>query len=920
MSSGVGRGGGDRRVVRGAVAVYGAFVRLFPAGFRAAYGAAMVSDFRRLAGDARGVAGVVGVALRCCLEAAWHAPVERLRARRTAARVGRSATAPSGAGGGPGRRGRRGVAGAAVAGLRELRFAVRSLARRPGFALVVVATLALGIGANVAIFAVVNAVLIRPLPYPESERIVTIRHHAPGLSLPELENSDGTIRLYREFARTVEDVALVRGSSRNLVGGERPARVRVLEVSPQFFDVVRTEPRLGRRFLDEDVAPGAPAVAILTHAGWQRHFGGDRRVLGRTVELDGVRAEIVGVMPPGFHYRDPNEMVLVPRDIGPNPQFGAFGTVSIARLAPGVTLDDARREVAALQPRLTELFPEMTPQFFEQARWSVDVMRLRDIVVGDVEAALWIVLGTVAFVLLIACANVANLFLVRAEGRKREVAIRAALGASGSRLAASVLAESVLLGVAGGVVGTALAAAGVRMLVASGAARLPRLHEVGLDGTTLLFAAAVSVLAGLAFGALPLPGLLGAGSGAALREGRAGTGTRARHRTRKLLIAGQVALALVLLTGSGLMLRSFQRLRSVDPGFRAERVLTLGISLGPVADEAAAAATYRRIVDGVAALPGVRAAGATAALPLLVGGAKGSSFSIESRPQADDALPLFTMYGAVTSGHFEAVGIPLLAGRRVERRDDEVAAPVAWVNQEFARRYLDGDAVGERIRLYADDPWLEIVGVVGDVRGFGLDAEVRPMVYLPVTTTVRGTGRELMVLTVRTAGDPLALLPAVRRVVERVAPDAPLTTARTLEQVVSESLKERSFTVVVLGLAAGVALVLGAVGLYGVIGYITSRRTREIGLRIALGARPGQVRAMVLRQGLAVIAVGLGGGLAAALALTPLLRSLLFGISPGDPLTFAAAAAVLAAVGLLATYLPARKASAVEPLEALRVD
>lgn len=905
--------------VRLGVMLYRAFVRLLPRRLREDHGDELVADFRALVREARertGLVGVLGAVLRGCLDVVARIPAELGREREVVKRAEQDLLGVR-----PRARTPRVRPAEAVSlWLKEAYRAARSLAARPGFTLTVIVTLGLGIGANVAIFAVVNAVLIEPLPYPESDRIVTIRHRAPGLSMQELESSGGMVRFYQSYSRTVSHIAVVRSQASNLIGGERPVRVDVASVTPEFFDVMRVGPMLGRRFVEEDADPGAPPVVILSYAGWQTHFGGDRSILGRVVEVDGVQAEVVGVMPKGFDFPGPEYAALLASGIDRDGPFGAFGVRSVARLAPGVALEDARSEIESLQARLPEMFPELTQDFFERAQWQVDVSRLRDVVVHDVQTALWVILVTVGFVLLIACANVANLFLVRSESRKRDLAIRTALGASRGRLAGSVLTESVLLGLAGGVAGMALATVAVRALVASEAARLPRLHEVGIDGTTLAFAGLISVLAGLGFGALPLPGLLSGRLDAALREARGGTGARERHRMRKVLIVGQVALALVLLTGSGLMLRSFQRLRAVDPGFRPENVLTLGISLGAGVDRTAAAETYLRLLDEVAALPGVEAAGVTGALPILSGTATGSSFQIESRPEAGEELPLVAMFGAISSGHFEALGVPLLEGRPVERRDDMTTSPAVWVNRTFAHRYLGDTPVGERIRFGPRQPWLEVAGVVGDVRGYGLAEYAQPMAYLPITTPMSEIQLGLMFLTVRTAGEPLALLPSVRATIERVAPEIPLTTARSMESVVKDSLKETSFLMAVLGAAALVALVLGAIGLYGVISYVASQRTREIGLRIALGAEPGRVRSMLVRQGLAVVAIGLLIGLGASFALTRLMAALLFEVSTTDPFAFAAAIAVLAAVSLLASYLPSWRASRIEPVAALRMD
>jgi predicted permease len=805
---------------------------------------------------------------------------------------------------------------------KELRLATRALARRPGFTGVATFTLALGIGAAVAIFTVVNAVLLRPLPYPDSEALVSVRHHAPGLDLPELTNSPGTVRLYRTQSRSFSGFAVFGTESRNLLVGDRADRVRVTAASPELLDVLRVRPALGRPFTHEDAAEGAHPVAILTWPAWTSRFGADPAILGRSIEMDGQTVEVIGVMPEGFAFPTPEPIALVPTYVDPDGRFGEFGLNALARLEPGIGVEAARQELTDLQARIPELFPDIDAAFLEQAGWNASVERYQDRIVGDVRSALWIVLGTVGFLLLIACANVANLFLVRAEARHKELAVRAALGAGRVRLAGGYLSESLLLGLAGGVLGMGLAALGVSALVASGPAELPRLHEVRLDGTVIVFGAALSLLAGLAFGALPILRYLSGSFARVLRDGSRGTTVgRERHRTRNALVTVQLALALVLLMGSGLMLRSFAQLRAVDPGIEPEGVLTVALSTGDARDNATRAAFYQQVVEGVAALPGVTSAGAATSLPVLPENTNGSSFDIESRPRDDSDLPPVAMYDWVAPGYFETMGIPLISGRSVERADHEGGRPVLWVSESFATTFLDGSALGERVRFNDHEPWQEIVGVVGDVRNFGLKEDIRPVAYLPMV--VEGVSREelaRMIVVARTEGDPAALAPSVRRVVTGIDPRVPLTDTRTMKEVVSASMADTAFTMTLLGIAAGVALLLGAVGIYGVIAYVVSQRTREIGVRMALGARSGDVQGMVVRQGLRVTVLGVGLGMIGAFALTRVMATLLFGVSATDPVTFGLVPLVLAGVALLASYLPARRASHIDPTEALRAE
>lgn len=805
--------------------------------------------------------------------------------------------------------------------LNDLRIAARTLATRPAYAAIAAFTLALGIGATVAIFTVVNAVLLRPLPFPHADRIVTIRHHAPGLSLPELQSSPGLIALYRETARTITRAAGFETREGNLTGGGgQPERIRAIAVTPEIFEVLATEPARGRRFVDSDAQQHAAPVAILTDALWRARFGGDAAVVGRRLELDGVSTEIVGVMPRSFEYPDRRTQLLIPLWLDPARGFGTFGTRTLARLAPGVRLDQARAEIVDLQRRIPERFPDLTADLLQGFGWAVSLEPLHDIIVRDVVAPLWILFGAVGLVLFIAGANVANLFLVRAESRRREMAVRAALGANGRRIAGTFMAESTLLACGGGVGGVLLTAAGIRLLLAYGPADLPRLQEASIDGRVIAFAAALSVVTGLVLGMLPLSHLTRRPSVALLRDGgRGSTAGRHRHRVRQLLIAAQVTMALVLLVGSALMLRSLARLHAVDPGFRVSDVLTSGVSLGREPDRARMAVFYHRVIDEISTLPGVLSVGAASSLPIAATSMNGSSFAIESRPRAETAIPPVTMYHAVMAGYFETLGMPLVAGRAVDRLDADQARPVVWVNETFARQFLDGRALHERIRIGNDDaPWLEIVGVVGDVRTFGLREEIRPMAYLPISTPVTGVSLDVMQIVVRTAGPPASLAPLLRPAIDRVSPSAPLTATRTMTDIVASSLAQMSFTMTLAGIAAAMALVVGAIGLYGVISYIVSQRTAEIGVRMALGAQPRDVRAMVLRQGLRVVVLGIVVGLGAAAAATQVLKSLLFEVSAHDPLTFALVTVVLLAVSVVAIYVPARRAAAVDPVRAIR--
>ena len=902
---------GSRSVARASRA-YARVLGALPPWFRETHGSELASDFRGLAERAEsegGGSGVFRVLVRASADVLLRAPVERwhewVRARSD----------ETGSGGGRGRR--RGVMEMMADAVQSVRQAIRALMRRPGFAAIAMLTLALGIGANVAIFTVVDSVLLRPLPFPGSDEVVLFRHHMPGLNLPEMENSSGTIALYRESATKITRMAAVDEAGRNLGGVDRPDRVVMVGVTPEFFEVVATRPFLGRPLEEEDVAEGAAPVAVLLYPAWRSRFGGDAGVIGRRIEIDGRRAEIVGVMPRGFGYGDPGTVALVPLRLDPEATFGTFGIGGLARLRPGVTLEEARREAEALQARIPVRWPDVTQEFLDRGGWSVTVERLRDDMVRDIAKALWILLGTVGLVLLVAGANVANLFLVRAESRQREVAVRSALGAGRGRLAGPFLAESLVLGAAGGVLGMGLAWAGVRALVALAPARLPRLHEVGFDLSVVLFGATLSLVAGLVLGVLPLLHLSGRPSAALLRSGaQHATAGRERNRLRRALIIGQVATALVLLVSSGLMLRSMIRLRAVDPGFRSDGVITVGVSLGRDDDRPAAAGFYDRVLERLRAMPGIGRVGLTNSLPIDMSGYNGSSFRIESKPRGDAELPPVAMYTAVSEGFFETMGIPLLEGRAPVRAD-YAGAPAVWINQEFQRRFLPDGALGERLSFGDDSTWHDVAGVVGDVRAFGIREEIRPWAYFPMLGP-RGMGLAMMFVVARGTGSAAALVPGIRSAISELDASVPVTAVRTMDEIVATSLAESSLTLMLLVVAAVVALLLGVVGLYGVISYVVSQRAHEIGVRIALGARPGVVRAMVVRQGAGVTLIGIVLGVVAAIGVTRLLASLLFEVSARDPYTFAATALILGAVSLLATWLPARRAATISPLAALR--
>ena len=806
--------------------------------------------------------------------------------------------------------------------VRELRLAARALLKRPGFSSVAVVTLAMGIGANVAIFSVVNAILLRPLPYPDSDEIIEIRHHAPGLNLHELQSSEGMVAFYRASADYLDAFTAFDTRSANLSGGDQPARVPMVNTTPELFTALRTQPMLGRPFGDADAGPESAPVAILTYDTWIARFGSDQGVLGSTLELDGIPTEIVGVMPRGFAFPDDEVEVLAPLYVDPDGPFGTFGIRTIARVAPGITVETARIRTQELQSRVPDFFEELEAEFLEGAAWAVSVESLQDRMVADIRSTLWIIVGTMGFVLLIACANVANLFLVRAESRSMEMAVRAAMGAGKRSVAASFLSESLLLGFGGGAVGVLLAWVGVDALASAGASELPRLSEVSIDAASLGLAGLLSIVAAGAFGTLPMTRYAGRRFAAILRDGGRGNTTgKERNRARSLLVASQLALGLVLLVGSGLMLRSFAQLRAVELGIEPQGVLTVGMNRNEGEDPTIAARFYESAADRVAALPGVESVGITTNLPLASGGSNGGSFFIESQPRTDDELPPVAMYRAVGLAYFGSLGVPLVRGRDVERADSEESMSVVWVNETFERSFLGGDALGERIRFGEDTEWAEVVGVVGDVREFDLTDEMRPNAYFPLGARgPSGLRIESAYLTVEMVDgqDPASIASGVQAAIRELDSRIPITVPRTMSDILSEAMASTSFATVLLGIATVMALFLGAIGLAGVISYVVGQRTREIGVRVALGAHPRDVSSMILRQSMVVIASGTVLGLIGALGLTRLMRAVLFEVSTTDPITFVVAPVLLVCISLLATWWPVRRAARVDPMEALR--
>jgi putative ABC transport system permease protein len=827
----------------------------------------------------------------------------------------------------------------------ETRYAGRRLFRSPAFTVATVSTLALAIGANGSIFAVVERVVLNPLPYPESDRLIVVDHGAERLNLPSgLNFTPGLYYHYAERAHTLDGIALYNADELTLTGDGQPERIPVVRATPSLASVLRVSPAVGRWFTATEGVPGARPVALLSHGLWTRRYSGDPGIAGRLLTLGGVPTEVLGVMPAGFAFPDPRVDAWIAMPLARSQGFGFWGRSSVARLRPGATPADAQRELNGLIADLPQAFPgDVQAAGNGKAINLFSIVRtLKEATVGGVTRALWTLLASVGLVLLVACANVANLLLVRSEARQREVAVRRALGATGLAIARYFLSESVLLAGMGGVAGVAIAWAAVHLLLAYGPTNLPRLHEIRLDGIAILFTLTVSALAALAFAAIPL--LHGMPLASSLHDGgRSSSASRSRHRARQVLMGGQVALALVLLVSSGLLVRSFQKLRAVDPGFDASSALTFAVGL-PESDYAtreAAVAAHHAILDRLSALPGVTSASASTCLPLAFPfGCYGNTLRVEGRVYPAGTIPPVALFRAVAGGYFAAMGMRIVRGRGIDRGDVERHEPIVVINRALADRFFPNqNPIGQRVAsnrppARADEPpirtWLTIVGVVANTPTFAL-AEVNPLgqLFMPMsiaggpdipTAALAGPNVAVMNYVVRSATSAASLLPSLRRAVDAIDPKLALAQVRTLQNILDGASAQMAFTMALIAIAAVVALLLGAIGIYGVMSYIVSLRTGEIGVRLALGASPDSVAGLIVRQGSFVALAGVALGLAAALAGSRFIESLLYGVSARDPGVFAATTVALLAVALVACWLPARRAARLSPLDALRAE
>jgi predicted permease len=797
----------------------------------------------------------------------------------------------------------------------DLRYAVRILWKRPGFAATAVLTLALGIGATAAIFSVVYGVLLKPLPFHEPERLVTLRQHAPHGA--GTNQGPTTYLTYRESQRAFEAIGAWDPAEVSITGGGDPERVQALLVSAGTLPLLRVQPVLGRLFSAEDDAPGQPLRVVLTNGYWQRRFGGTANVVGQLLAIDGRPGEVIGVLPSSFKFLRTRPDVVLPLPLDVNASRGiSFGFQALARLKPDVTLAQANADVA----RMISLLPPV----FARLELQPNVRPLADDVIGNVGEILWILLAAVGVVLLIACGNVANLFLVRAEGRHQEFAMRAALGASRGRITRALLSESVVLALAGGAVGVALAQAATVLLRTIAPAELPRIDDIGIDATVVLFTLSISVLSGALFGLLAVL-RLGNASITALKEGgRSASDSPARHRTRNALVVGQVALALTLLIVSGLMIRTFVAMRQVDPGFtRPQEVQTFVIATpaGLISDPQQAARTLERVAERLAQVPGVTSVGLSSSITM-DGEDNGNPIEVEGAPQPEGGRTPLRRFKSFAPGYFETMGNRLVAGRSITWSEIHERRPVIVISETLAREYWQepSSAIGQRVRaMQRGAPWREIVGVSGAERDDGLNQPPTAIVYWPMLN--ESYRWRTMAYAVRSSrvGTP-GFLRELEQAVWSVNPNLPLAAIQTLEEIQATSMAQTSFALVMLGMAASVALLIGVVGIYGVITYAATQRTREIGVRMALGAQIGDVRNMFLRHGLALMATGIALGIGVAVVLTRVMSAFLFGVGPMDPTTYAVVSGALAVVGLLATYLPARRAARVDPMVALRTD
>jgi len=819
----------------------------------------------------------------------------------------------------------------------QLRQVLRRLGRAPLFTTITLLTLAIGVGANTVIFSVIEGVLLKPLPYPHPEQLIGVWHSAMGVGLKEVNMSSSIYFIDREQNTTFQDIGVYDGDTFDVTGTGKPEHVRGLDVTDGTLPILGVVPELGRVFNRQDDSPGAPQTVMISYGYWQEKFGGDRSVVGRSITADGKPRTIIGVLPRDFHFLDWEDAdIVAPFQWDRNKvKLGNFSQRALALMKPGVTIEQASADMGRLLPIVLRSFPApegFSVSLFEKAHILPNLRPLKQDVVGDVGKVLWVLMGSIALVLLVACANVANLLLVRVEGRRQELAIRSALGAGWGRITSELLFESVVLGVVGSVIGLALAYGTLRVLVAAAPTGLPRIHEIGIDIWVLLFTVGLALFTSLLIGLIPVVKYAGASVNSALREGgRALSQGRERHRARKALVVAQVAMALVLLICSGLMIRTFRALTHVAPGFESpESIQTFRFYIPesqiPDKDRERVVQMQQAVLEKLATIPGVSSIAFSTNIPMS-GYDSNDIVYAQDHMQSEGELPPIRRFKFISPGAFATLGTKLIVGRDLTWTDIYQTRPVAIISENFAREYWHdaNSALGKRIRVATTDDWREIIGVAQDVYDDGVDKKAPGTVYWPtMVANFEGQKSDVHRGVAFVVRSPRAgshtFIDEVQRQVWSVNPDVPLAEMTTLGVMYTKSMARTSFTLVMLSVAGGMALLLGIIGIYGVISYSVSQRTREIGIRMALGAQRPALTGLFVRQGLLLTGVGLACGLVVAFVTMRLMSSLLFNVSPVDPITYITITICVMATAYLACYLPARRAATVDPVNALRAE
>ena len=819
--------------------------------------------------------------------------------------------------------------------LAHLQQVFRRLGHAPLFTVITLITLAAGVGGNTVVFSVLEGILLKPLPYPKPNELIGVWHSAPGINISDLNMAPSNYFIYREQNQSFQDVGIYSHDAVSITGLAEPERLEGIDVTDGIIPLLGIPPILGRSFTRQDDTAGSTETVMISYGFWKKKFGGSSSVIGQSINLDGKPRQIIGVLPERFHFLDWNDpAVLIPFQFDRNKvHLGNFSYTGLARLKPGVSLEQASADIARMLPIVSRTFPAppgFSAKIFEDARIAPNLRPLKNDVIGDVGGTLWVLMGSIGLVLLIACANVANLLLVRVEGRRQELAVRSALGASPFRIAGELFLESITLGFFGSALGLGLAYAALRALVAIAPDGLPRINEIGIDGPVLLFTFLISILASVLFGCIPIFKYAGVRLSTGIREGgRANSGSREQHRARSTLVVVQVALALVLLICSGLMIRTFRALTHVNPGFSQPAQLQtfrIGIPDNQVKEDETVVRTFEEMRSKIAAIPGVSSVTISTSFPM-DGDSSNDLVYAEDHAYAEGQIPPVRRFAHIIPGFFLTEGTPLVAGREFNWTEIYQKLPVAIISENFAREYWESpaNAIGKRIRVASTDDWREIVGVAADVYSDGVNKTPPSMVYWPILrANFEGQAHAVETYVGFGIRSPRAgseaFLKEVREAVWSVNPNLPVAQVHTLEYYHSRSMARTSFTLIMLAVAGGMALLLGVVGIYGVISCSVSQRVREIGIRMALGAQQQSVTGMFIRHGLILTGIGTAFGLVAAAIVMRLMSSLLFHVNAVDPLTYAAVTLGLVATAFVASYLPSRRAATVDPVEALRAE